>query len=130
MIQPLRISPRKPTRKKTHNKKSRRLTTPEALMKRFIGLLIAGVFAAVTLGGPAQTGTGTIKGHIKITGKLPGNQVIRMGVDPKCGQLNQGKQAVDEVYKATADGSLANVFVRLEGTFPKTPVPTMPVVLD
>jgi plastocyanin len=101
-------------------------------MRGFIVPLFAGVFAVATVfaAGPVQTGTGTIKGHVKITGKLPGNSVIRMGVDPKCGQLNQGKQVVDEVFKATADGSLGNVFVRLEGTFPKTPVPTTPVTID
>jgi plastocyanin len=31
---------------------------------------------------------------------------------------------------ASVDGSLANVFVRLQGTFPQTPVPTEPVVID
>jgi len=30
----------------------------------------------------------------------------------------------------TADGSVANVFVRLDGTFPTTAVPTDPVVID
>ena len=99
----------------------------KGLIPLFAGVLAAATFAAA----PAvQTGTGTIKGHVKITGKLPGNSVIRMGVDPKCGQLNQGKQVVNEIYKATADGSLANVFVRLEGQFPKTPIPSTPVILD
>lgn len=78
----------------------------------------------------AQAGTGTIKGHIHITGKLPGNTVIRMGKDPKCAEMNKGKQVVQEEVKATADGSLANVFVRLEGTFPSTPVPKTPVVIN
>src|SRR5689334_1111036 len=106
-------------------------------MKGFIAPLLAGVFAAATLaaGGvaaapAAQAGTGTIKGHVRLTGKLPGNSVIRMGKDPKCSQLNQGKQVVNEVVKATADGSLGNVFVRLEGRFPKTPVPTTPVTIN
>src|SRR4051812_40122347 len=104
-------------------------------MKGIIPLL-AGVFAAATLAGTpapapvAQAGTGTIKGHIRLSGKLPGNTVIRMGVDPKCGAMNQGKKPVQEVVKAAADGSLANVFVRLEGKFPKTPVPATPVTLN
>ena len=105
-------------------------------MKGYV-LLFAGVFSAATLLGGAvlpspvvQTATGTIKGHVRLTGKLPGNSVIRMGVDPKCGELNKGKQAVDEIVRATADGSLGNVFVRLEGKFPKTPVPSTPVVID
>jgi plastocyanin len=103
-------------------------------MKGLIPLL-AGVFAAATLAGApapaavAQGGTGTIKGHVRLSGKLPGNPTIRMGVDPKCGAMNQGKLAVQEIVKAAADGSLANVFVRLEGKFPKTPVPTTPVTI-
>jgi plastocyanin len=78
----------------------------------------------------AQSATGTIKGHVSLGGKLPGNSVIRMGVDPKCGEANKGKQVVQETVKATIDGSLANVFVRLEGTFPSTPVPKTPVTID
>src|SRR5262245_27562324 len=103
-------------------------------MKGIIPLL-AGVFTIATLAGAAapapvvQAGTGTIKGHIRLSGKLPGNPTIRMGVDPKCGAMNQGKLAVQEFVKATADGSLANVFVRLEGKFPKTPVPTAPATI-
>jgi plastocyanin len=104
--------------------------------------LLAGVFAVASLAAGAVApssmmatmatvaGTGTIKGHVRLSGKLPGNSLIRMGVDPKCGAMNQGKQAVQEIVKASADGSLANVFVRLEGDFPKTPVPTTPVVIN
>ena len=35
---------------------------------------------------------GTIKGHIGVKGKVPGNAVIRMGMDPKCAALNAGKR--------------------------------------
>jgi plastocyanin len=73
---------------------------------------------------------GTIKGHVRITGPIPGNQVIRMGMDPVCARLNAGKRPVQEVVVATADGSLANVFVSLQGTFPASPVPTEPVTID
>ncbi len=92
--------------------------------------------AAITVAGlgavgRAQTaGRGTIKGHIKLTGKLPGNRVIRMGMDPKCAEANRGTRVIQEVVAATIDGSLANVFVHLQGTFPQTPVPAEPVVLD
>lgn len=105
-------------------------------MKGFIVLLFAGVFAVATLAAVGatpspvtQAATGTIKGHARVSGKLPGNSVIRMGKDPKCSQLNQGKQAVNEEVKASADGSLGNVFVRLEGKFPKTPIPATPVLI-
>lgn len=108
-------------------------------MKGFAVPLFAGVFAAAILvGGTAgllsaaqsATATGTIKGHIHLGGKLPGNTVIRMGKDPKCSEMNKGKQVVQEVVKATADGSLGNVFVRLEGNFPATLVPKTPVVIE
>src|SRR5262245_6464363 len=78
----------------------------------------------------AQTNTGTIKGHVHITGKLPGNPIIRMGMDPMCSRMNAGKRIIQEYVVATADGSLANVFVRLQGNFPQTPLPTQPVTID
>jgi len=75
-------------------------------------------------------GTGTIKGHVKLTGKLPGNPIIRMGMDPMCSKMNAGKRMIQEYVVASIDGSLANVFVRLQGNFSKTPVPAQPVVID
>jgi len=74
--------------------------------------------------------TGTIEGHVRLSGELPGNPVIRMGVDPLCAQLTEGKQIVQESVLTSPDGSFANVFVRLQGTFPATPVPDEPVVID
>lgn len=80
---------------------------------------------------PVQISTGgTIRGHIGVRGKVPGNPVIRMGMDPMCAKLNAGKSTVQEVVVAGADGSLANVFVSLQGSFPATPVPAEPVTID
>src|SRR5688572_2359037 len=45
---------------------------------------------------------GTITGHIRLKGKVPGNAVIRMGMDPKCATLNAGKRPVQEVVAASA----------------------------
>ena len=73
---------------------------------------------------------GTIAGHIAVKGKVPGNAVIRMGVDPGCAQLNAGKRPVQEIVSASADGSLANVFVTLQGSFPAIPVPAEPLTID
>jgi plastocyanin len=73
---------------------------------------------------------GSIKGHVRVKGPVPGNPVIRMGMDPMCAKLNAGKRPVQEVVVATADGSLANVFVSLQGSFPASPVPTQPVMID
>jgi plastocyanin len=53
-----------------------------------------------------------------------------MGADPMCGKLNAGKRPVNEVVVASLDGSLANAFVKLQGAFPATPVPTQPIVVD
>jgi plastocyanin len=78
---------------------------------------------------PAGKG-GTITGRVAVKGKVPGNQVIRMGMDPMCAKISAGKRAVQEVVAAGADGSLANVFVSLQGSFPSTPVPSQPVTID
>jgi hypothetical protein len=73
---------------------------------------------------------GTIKGHVQLLGKLPGNPVIRMGMDPMCAKLNAGKLTVQETVMVTRDGSLANTFVSLQGSFPPAPVPAESVTID
>jgi plastocyanin len=73
---------------------------------------------------------GTIKGLVGLSGKAPGNVVIRMGMDPMCSRIYAGKRPVDAVVLTSDDGGLANAFVRLEGSFAKTPVPSQPVVVD
>src|SRR5438093_9703789 len=78
----------------------------------------------------AQANSGTIKGHVRLTGKLPGNPIIRMGMDPMCSKINAGKRILQEYVVATVDGSLANVFVRLQGNVPQTPISTQPVIID
>jgi plastocyanin len=90
-------------------------------------LVVSLVFAGEAL---AQAGTGTIKGHVKLSGKLPGNPFIRMGMDPMCAKANAGKRVIQEYVVAAADGSLANAFVRLQGNVPQTPVSAQPVTLD
>jgi hypothetical protein len=84
----------------------------------------------VTLAVGAQTRVGTVKGRVRLTGKSPGNAVIRMGVDPMCGRMNAGKQVVQEQVVVSADGGLANAFVRLQGSFPRTAAPTQAVAID
>src|SRR3978361_2247859 len=92
--------------------------------------LAAAIYAAVTLSGAAPTPTGTLKGRVKLSGPEPGNRVIRMGMDPMCAKLWAGKQPVDEVVVVSKDGGLANAFVKLDGSFPVSPVPAQPVLLD
>jgi plastocyanin len=97
-------------------------------MRGLLVPLCAVVLAAATL--ESQPSTGTIKGHVHLIGKRPGNAVIRMGMDPKCSEMNKGKQILQETVRAASDGSLSDVFVRLEGVFPATPVPKAPVTID
>jgi plastocyanin len=99
-----------------------------AAAKRSCGLLLAAVLFAATAS--AQTGTGTIKGRIHLTGARPGNPIIRMGMDPMCSRMNAGKRVVQEIFSTDEHGNLANVFVRLRGRFPQTPVPRQPVIID
>ena len=96
--------------------------------KRSFVLLFAVALCAATAS--AQTDTGTIKGRIRLIGKEPGNPLIRMGMDPMCSGMNARNPVFEEIVSADQHGNLANVFVRLQGTFPKTPVPSKPVTID
>ena len=73
---------------------------------------------------------GTIRGRIRLTGATPGNPIIRMGADPLCSRINRGTRVVQEAVLTTADGGLANVFIKLDGSFPQSPVPTASVTID
>ena len=107
-------------------------------MTRRTAALIAAALTTICLvglgrleaGGAQAGGRGTIKGHIRLNGKLPGNPVIRMAADPMCARMNAGKRVIQMTVAASADGSLANVFVRVQGTFPQTPVPSTLVKID
>jgi hypothetical protein len=101
--------------------------TQSLMKKRTVLLFLAFLFA---VDGFAQGNTGTIKGHVQLTGKLPGNPIIRMGMDPMCAKINAGRRVIQDYVVASLDGSLANVFVRLQGNFPQTPVPSQPVVIN
>ena len=74
--------------------------------------------------------TGTITGHVRLTGAAPASSIIRMGADPLCSRANAGKRLTQEIVLRSADGGLANAFVDLQGTFPATPVPAAPVTID
>ena len=92
-------------------------------------VIIAGA-ASIDAGQAPAWQRGTIRGHVRVAGKAPGNPIIRMGMDPMCSRMNAGKRVVQEVVVASLDGSLANVFVSLQGSFPRTTVPTEPVTID
>jgi plastocyanin len=96
-----------------------------------VALVAAGLAGASTASAAAQSaGLGTIKGRVRLSGKLPGNAIIRMGVDPMCAAINKGKRVVQEIVVANAEGDLANVFVTVQGAFPRVPVPPEPVTID
>ena len=78
----------------------------------------------------AQNATGTIVGHVTLTGPNPGNPIIRMGMDPMCAKLNAGKRILQEYVVVNESGGLANAFVDLTGSFPNSAAPSAPVVLD
>jgi plastocyanin len=81
-------------------------------------------------GPPAVAARGTVRGRVRVSGTVPSNDSIRMNADPMCAKANAGQPVLDEAVVAAADGSLANVFVELTGTFPETRVPTEPVTID
>lgn len=93
------------------------------------------VVAAVSAAGQldrdaAAADVGTIKGRVRLTGKPPGNPIIRMGVDPMCAAANAGKRAIQEMVVVSADGGLASVFVSVQGKFASAPLPAEPVTID
>jgi len=73
---------------------------------------------------------GSVRGHVRLAGPAPENNTVRMNADPMCGKASGGRRVEDEAVVAAPDGSLANVFVELVGTFPETPVPAEAVSID
>ena len=92
-------------------------------------ILVTGISYSLTAM-QGRGSTGTIKGHVRLSGKNPGNVVIRMGVDPMCKTINEGKLVAQEKVLTSSDGGLKNAFVKLQGPFPQSPIPSKPVVLD
>ncbi|HTM04006.1 MAG TPA: carboxypeptidase regulatory-like domain-containing protein [Vicinamibacterales bacterium] len=105
-------------------------------MKRVV-ITASFVIAALVIGlrepvhGAAATGT--IKGHVKMTGQVPPNPRIRMGADPLCAiaARRSGTQPVQEIVVVGSDKGLANTFVDLAGSFAGAPpAPKDPVVIS
>jgi plastocyanin len=76
----------------------------------------------------AAAGSGSIKGTVKVTGKVPPRKELSMKADPYCAKQPPTK---DEDVVAGGAGELKNVVVRiakgLSGTFP---TPTTEAVID
>src|SRR3954452_4858993 len=94
------------------------------------GLVLLVLCSLLAVDAWAQGNTGTIKGRVHLSGNLPGNPIIRMGMDPMCAKMNAGRQVVKEYYVVSVDGSIGNVFLRLQANLPQTPVPSQPVTID
>ena len=94
------------------------------------GAAMVAVFAATSHPVAGQGSGGTIVGHVHYMGPTPVNPILRMGADPRCNKLYVGKRPTAPIFVVGADGAMANVLATLEGSFPDTPVPTTPVVLD
>jgi plastocyanin len=88
------------------------------------------VFATTSRPLAAQAAGGTIVGHVKYMGATPVNPVMRMGADPRCNKLYAGKRPTAPTVVVGGEGGLQSVFVTVQGTFPGTPPPATPVVMD
>lgn len=98
------------------------------VLRSLTACLVAGLVAVTAHARVSAAGnTGTIQGHVRLSGPAPANPIIRMGMDPLCAKANAFKRPVQELVVRSADGGLANAFVTLEGTFPKTAPPKDPV---
>ena len=99
--------------------------------KLFSALLPAVVTTVlVTAAAASAQGTGTIVGHIKLTGSAPANPIIRMGADPMCGAMNKGQRPLQNIVTVGAGGGLTNAFVYVTGAVPASAGGAQQVVLD
>ena len=98
--------------------------------RSFLAAGVAAIAGGALLDAQPAGRTGTIKGRMLLDGVPPGNAVIRMGMDPKCAELNRASRPLQESAVVGADHGIANVFVRLLGAFPAVPVPAAPIVVD
>jgi plastocyanin len=102
-------------------------------MKR-VWLPLIGSIVAIVAAGPHLTisaqSSGTIEGHVKLTGTPPPNAVIKMGADPNCLKINAGKRVVQQTVVSAPDGGLMNVFVNVKGSFPQAAASPASAVID
>jgi plastocyanin len=94
-----------------------------------IGSIVA-TFAAGPLLSVSAQSSGTIAGHVKLTGTPPPNAVIKMGADPNCLKINAGKRVLQQTVVRASDGGLMDVFVNVKGSFPQAAASPAPAVID
>jgi hypothetical protein len=93
------------------------------------GSIVATLAAGPTLNISAQS-SGSIEGHVKLTGTAPPNAVIKMGADPNCLKINTGKRVVQQTVVRAGDGGLMDVFVNVKGSFPQAAAPPAAAVIE
>ncbi len=87
--------------------------------------MLATVTAWAYEGGPVSNG-GEIKGKIKVTGAVPGDETVKVTKDPKfCGET-----LPREKYVIGSDGSVQHAVVFIEGIAKGKPVPKTEVLVD
>jgi plastocyanin len=87
---------------------------------------------AVRAGGPPPTTTGaTVRGSVRVEGKVPAAKAVNMAADPVCAKQHPSPMMAQEVM-ADAKGELQNVIVFVsEGLGDRTfDAPTQPVVVE
>ena len=87
-------------------------------MQKICAAVLLATAIGLTADAASAQGTGTIVGHIKLTGNAPANPLIRMGADPKCAAMNKGQRPVQNIVTVGAGGGLANAFVHVTGAVP------------
>ncbi|REK11957.1 MAG: hypothetical protein DWQ37_13120 [Planctomycetota bacterium] len=73
-----------------------------------------------------------LTGKVVLEGPPPEPRVINMSKDPKCIELHDGKEVLDEAVLIGKDGGVKNAFVYVRRGAPKQdyPMPDEPAVLD
>ena len=92
--------------------------------------LTALVAALLGVAAAGQSSAGAIRGHIVLTGKPPGNPFIRMGVDPNMFRAQRGSSSDSRISHGDGGRERRQRVCETGGTFPKTAVPTEPVVIE
>ena len=72
---------------------------------------------------------GTLKGHVKYSGKAPKKKKLRMDADPVCGS-SHSSPVYSENFKMAADGSMEDALVWLKNVSYTGGTPSSPAILD
>ncbi len=106
------------------------MTSRPTLHRRLLQTALVLILTAGFLAPTTASADGTIEGKVVFSGKPRRNPLIRMGADPNCLEINQGKKVVNHIVKLGEGGAVGEVFVHLTGEVTYSGgVPTKPVVI-